>query len=65
MTASAPKQWPLTKNETVTSFEAWKGNLIYRLSLDPAFSLLVDAEWEKWTKAAPNRGFTTTGGEGG
>lgn len=25
------KQWPLTKNETITSFEAWRQNLQYTL----------------------------------
>ena len=31
----APKQWALTKQETITSFEAWRQNLQYILSLDP------------------------------
>ena len=43
----APKQWALTKQETITSFEAWRQNLQYILSLDPNFAafLLEDATW--------------------
>ena len=65
----APKQWCLTKVETVNSFENWKQNLVYTLSLDPNFApFLTDtSRWEKKTKSAPLRGFTndpdgTTGG---
>ena len=60
---SAPKQWPLTKNETITSFEAWKGNLIYRLSLDPNFArfLTANVTWGKQTRANPTRGLTADG----
>jgi hypothetical protein len=54
----APKQWPLTKQETVTSLENWRQNLLYILSLDHNFApFLVDGfTWEKKTAAAPNRG---------
>ena len=42
----APKQWSLTRQETIASFEAWRQNLQYRLSLDPNFApflkLMVD-----------------------
>ena len=34
--ARAPKQWSLSKNETITSFESWRQNLLYTLSLDNA-----------------------------
>ena len=34
----APKQWSLTKNETITTFEAWRQNLQYSLSLDANFA---------------------------
>ena len=64
MTATpAPKQWILTKQESITSFEAWKGNLLYRLSLDKTFKPFLDITWEKWSKTRPHRGFTddTTG----
>ncbi len=56
----APKQWSLTKIETITSFEAWRQNLQYTLSLDPNFAafLVDDSTWEKRTNANPLRGFT-------
>ena len=55
----APKQWSLTKNETVNTFASWKQNLLYILSLDPQFApYLVDgASWAKKTAANPTRGF--------
>ena len=55
----APKQWSLTKEETITSFESWRQNLKYVLSLDANFAaFLVDGfEWDKKTRAAPLRGF--------
>ena len=58
-TARAPKQWCLTKEETVNSFENWKQNLQYVLSLDPNFAdfLLDDSTWEKKTRTNPLRGF--------
>ena len=33
-TLRAPRQWCLTKTETVTSFENWHQNLVYALFLD-------------------------------
>ena len=56
----APKQWTLTKNETLNSFTNWKENLLYTLSLDPGFApFLVDRYvWQKKTTATPTRGFT-------
>lgn len=59
-TPRAPKQWRLTKNETVTSFENWRQNLIYTLSLDKNFApfLVADTWWEKKTKTTPYRGFS-------
>jgi hypothetical protein len=55
----APKQWSLTKQETITSSEAWRQNLQYTLSLDPNFApFLIDGvTWLKKTTAAPLRGF--------
>ncbi|KAJ8031140.1 hypothetical protein HOLleu_27775 [Holothuria leucospilota] len=53
----APKQWSLTCSETITSFEAWKNNLTYTLSLDPSFSPFIEATWEKKAKSNPYRGF--------
>ena len=62
-THRAPKQWCLTKNENITSFENWKQNLIYTLSLDRNFSpyLGEGTSWLKKTKAHPLRGFEDDG----
>ena len=55
----APKQWCLSKIENVNSFENWKQNLIYTLSLDPNFAqFLIDGvQWGKKTRNSPLRGF--------
>ena len=55
----APKQWCLTKVETVNSFKNWKQNLSYVLSLDPNFAsfLVPGTTWLKKSKNNPNRGF--------
>ena len=57
-TLRAPKQWSLTKNETITSFESWRQNLVYSLSLDPGFApfLVTGTTWTKKTNANPLRG---------
>lgn len=54
----APKQWSLT----ITSFEAWRQNLQYILSLDANFApfLADDASWQKKSQG-PMRGFTDDG----
>ena len=54
----APKQWILTKTETITSFEAWRQNLTYSLSLDPLFApfMLDNVSWLRKTNANPTRG---------
>ena len=59
----APKQWALTKQETITSFEAWRQNLQYILSLDPNFAvfLLEDTTWFRKTSSSPLRGFENDG----
>lgn len=59
----APKQWCLTKIETVNTFENWRQNLIYTLSLDQNFApfLVSGAKWEKKTKTSPHRGFVNDG----
>ena len=59
-THRAPKQWSLSKTETVNSFENWKQNLIYTLSLDNNFAPLLEhgKKWGKKTKTAPHRDFT-------
>ena len=54
----APKQWLLTKVETVNYFKSWRQNLQYMLSLDPNFApfLVSGATWEKKTKSNATRG---------
>ena len=54
----APKQWCLTKQETITSFETWKQNLQFLLAQDPNFAcFLADgATWLRKTAAQPLRG---------
>ena len=61
----APKQWSLTKDESITTFESWRQNLKYVLSLDANFATFIqeDAEWLKKTRAAPQRGFEDDGND--
>ena len=56
----APKQWCLTKRETVNSFENWRQNLVYTLTLDPNFAPFLGDEcsWARKTKSCALRGFT-------
>ena len=60
MAQRAPKQWCLTKNETITSFESWRQNLLYILSLDNNFApfLVAGTVWQKKLRNNPLRGFT-------
>ena len=53
-THGARKQWPLSEEETLISFEAWRHNLLYRLNLDARFSifLLDGVVWNKKSRAA-------------
>ena len=62
-THRAPKQWCLSKSETINSFENWRQNLLYTLSLDRNFApfLAEGFMWGKKTKAHPLRGFTEDG----
>ena len=55
----APKQWQLTTEETINSFENWRQNLEYILSLDKNFEMFLAADcvWQKKSAANPNRGF--------
>ena len=59
----APKQWSLTRNETVTTFESWRQNLLYILSLDENFGLFLkpDSKWKKKSATDPLRSFTDDG----
>ena len=54
----APTQWCLTKHETINTFDNWKQNLIYTLSLDVNFAEFIAtyARWQKKTAALPDRG---------
>jgi len=63
MAAKALKQWALTEEETITSFETWKNNMIFTLSLDDTFApfLKAGATWRKKTKTSLFRGFTGVG----
>ena len=58
-----PKQWRLTKEETLTSFEDWKSNLIYSLRQDQYFVpfLRQNIEWRK-RKHEPNFGLRALNG---
>ena len=57
MNPRAPKQWSLTKQETITSFEAWRQNLQYILSLKNNFAgFLADGvTWLKKSPGSPHR----------
>ncbi len=58
-THRAPRQWPLTRKETVNTFENWKQNLLYTLQLDKNFTELCreGQTWGKKSKHIPNRDF--------
>ena len=60
----ARKQWSLTEDETITSFECWRQIQLYCLKSDKLFKdfLKPDVTWQKKTKANANRGFTDTAG---
>ncbi len=62
-THRAPKQWCLTKNEDINSFDRWRQNLLYTLTLDEKFTDFLNEgeEWGKKTKSNPTRGFTDDG----
>ena len=55
---SARKLWELTENETLSSFENWKTNIIYHLTADPNYVEFLedDCIWKRKTED-PNRGF--------
>ena len=54
----APKQWQLTKIENISSYESWRQNLIYVLSLDKNFVPFLEVTWQKQTAVNPRRGLT-------
>ena len=57
----APKQWKLGKIESLNSFENWKQNQVFNLSLCPNFAVfLVDgATWERTSSSSATRGLTS------
>ena len=54
----APKQWQLEKKETLNSFNAWKENLTFVLSLNDNFAPFMTATWGAWSEDNLYRGFT-------
>ena len=64
-TAKAPKQWTLQKDESLNSYNNWKENLIYTLSLDKNFARFIkpDVTWGKITVSNSTRGFVDDGEE--
>lgn len=65
MTLRTPKQWALSKQESISSYEAWRSNLLYSLSLDRNFArfLVPGITWLKRTNVTPLRGFVDDGVE--
>ena len=55
---TAPKQWMLTTTETINSFDVWRQNPIYRLSLnqDSVTFLEKGFMWKKKSAKHPTRG---------
>jgi len=62
-THRAPKQWFLSKVETINSFENWKQNLLYTLSSDSTFApFLADGvTWLKKISTQPLQGLKSHG----
>ena len=62
-TIKAPKQWCLTKHETINTFHRWKDNMLYTLAQDIQFAVFLaeGTTWEKKTSANPLRGLTDDG----
>ena len=61
MANRAPKQWCLTKVETVNSYENWRQNLLYTLSLDPNFLPYLEEGACKKTRTNSHRNFVDDG----
>ena len=59
----APKQWSLTRSETINSFENWRANLLYVLSLDPNFTQFLEDgfTWRKKSQGIAHRGLADDG----
>ena len=54
----AQRQRPLEENETITTFESWRHNLMHILTLDSNFASLIKSTWNKASKKDKYRGFT-------
>ena len=50
-----PKQWTLTEHETITSFDSWESNILYRVSLNNEFARFFEDELAP--KSTANHGF--------
>ena len=52
-------RWTLTEDESYTTFEAWRTNLMTILAYEEAFTpfLKPDVTWGRKTKTSPLRGF--------
>ena len=63
--SKAPKQWSLQKDESLNSYNNWKENLIYTLSLDRNFTPFIKsgATWGRITATDSTRGFQDDGDE--
>ena len=46
-----PKLRSLGAKETPSTFESWKGNLLYHMTLDPNFVEFIDLTWLKKTES--------------
>ena len=55
-TRFAPKTWSLTKEETPSSFETWKENLIFNLTIDGSFSEFLEENFKWSPPSVVNRG---------
>ena len=62
-----PKLYKLTTNETLTSFEAWKQNITFTLSLNPKMApfLISGVTWNKADDDDPYRGLTDDAADAG
>ncbi len=61
----APKQWSLQRDESLNSFNNWRENLLYVLSLDKNFAPYIakEATWGRITATDSTRGFVDDGDE--
>ena len=60
-TPRAPKQWKLTKDETINLFESWRQNLLYGFSQEKIFAPFLETTWQKKTATNPHRGLQDDG----